>query len=133
MSRWRKLLAQRNSGPIGVGLVGATYMGTGVLGTVKNAIGMEIVAIHDADKAKATKAAADYAPKAKILELEELCADGAVEVGNWVITDGNSKRRPEAHGAGHEVPGGRGVRGVRGYARHSSHRRADQSHPRVRG
>lgn len=105
MSRWRNLLAERNSGPIGVGLVGATYMGTGVLSAVKNAIGMEIVAIHDADKTLATRAAADYAPKARILELEELCADPAIEV----VIDGTANPLIGAQAADLAISNGKHV------------------------
>ena len=39
-------------------VVGATYMGSGVLNAVKNALGMEALAVYDEDEAAARAAAA---------------------------------------------------------------------------
>jgi len=85
MLNFRRLLEKRNS-PVGVGLVGATYMGVGIMNAVRRAVGMELVAAFDRDEDSARAALETYAPEARFLDLEELCADGAVEV----VVDGTA-------------------------------------------
>ena len=86
MLGFRELLAKRDARPIRVALVGATYMGSGVLNAVKNAVGIDAVAVYDENETAAAEAAAAYAPHARVVGLDELCRDPAVEV----VVDGTS-------------------------------------------
>ena len=104
MLGFRELLATRD-GPIGVALVGATYMGSGALNAVRNAVGMEAVAVYDEDEAAARSAAAAYAPHAKVLELGDLCADPAVEV----VVDGTASPTLGARAAALAIDNGKHV------------------------
>ena len=104
MLGFRELLAKRER-PIGVGVVGATYMGTGVLNAIKNAVGMEAVAVYDEDEAAAGEAAATYAPGAKVLELDELCRAPAVEV----VVDGTASPSLGARAAALAIDNGKHV------------------------
>ena len=104
MLGFREFLAKRDR-PIGVGLVGATYMGTGVLNAVKNAAGMEAVAVYDENEAAAREAAAVYAPRARVVGLAELCGDRAVEV----VVDGTASPSLGARAAALAIENGKHV------------------------
>ena len=104
MLNFRELLGRRGS-PIGVAVVGATYMGTGVMNAVRRAAGMEVVAVFDPDEGSARQAAESYAPQARMLSLEELCRESAVEV----LVDGTSSPELGARAAALALKNGKHV------------------------
>ncbi len=85
MLNFRRLLEERKS-PIGVGVVGAGYMASGVMDAVRRAVGMELIGAFAPDEAAARAALEQYAPGAKVLRLEDLCGDGSIEV----VVDGTA-------------------------------------------
>jgi len=85
MLSFDRLIEERGR-PIGVAVIGATYMGTGLINAVRNARGMEPVALFDEDVSAAERAVATYAPGARVLPLADLCGDPAVDV----VVDGTA-------------------------------------------
>ena len=68
--------------PIGVGLVGAGYMGSGTFNIVHRVEGMEVIALYDPDSSLAQKLVQDHNRPHSILRqsIESLCSDPGVEV-----------------------------------------------------
>ena len=71
--------------PIRVGIVGAGYMGSGLMNAVARARGMTVQVVWDADAALARQASSAYAAKARVADdLDEACGADDVDV----IVDG---------------------------------------------
>ena len=67
--------------PIRVGIVGAGYMGSGLMNAVERARGMRVTAIHDPDASQARRVAEMYAPTARAArDLSDVCAAEDVDV-----------------------------------------------------
>lgn len=68
--------------PIGVGLVGAGYMGSGIFNIINEVKGMKVIALYDPDSNLAKKLLQDYNKPLSILthSPEELCCNPKVDV-----------------------------------------------------
>ncbi len=101
---YQSLLDQRRR-PIGVGVIGATYMGAGICGAVQRAVGMEVRAIYDEDASAAQRIIDRHSPGARVMSVEELCADPTVEV----VVDGTADPALGARSAALAIENGKHV------------------------
>jgi predicted homoserine dehydrogenase-like protein len=98
-------LLNKRKRPIGVGVVGATYMGAGVCGAVGRARGMELRAVYDEDESAAQRTVKSFAPAGRVMNLDELCADPTIEV----VVDGTADPVLGARAAASAIKNGKHV------------------------